>query len=40
MTEKLKELFNAIREQPNPDEVLDKLIAVVEKKLQNKLDEE
>lgn len=37
MTEKLKELFIAIRQQPNPDEVLDKLIAIVEKKLQEKL---
>lgn len=40
MTEKQKELLKAIREQPNPEEVLDILIAIVERKLQKKLDEE
>lgn len=40
MTEKQKELLKAIREQPNPEEVLDILIAIVERKLQKKLGEE
>ena len=39
MTEKVSELFQTIRKQPKNDEILDKLNAIVEKRLQKKLGE-